>query len=135
MTKIKTMLFSLMATLGFAAPLALPVITHAQENDIIGGFCTGVENEDVADCAGGNTIDEQGLITKVINFLSLVVGVVAVVMIIVGGFKYITSGGDSGNVTGAKNTILYAIIGIIIVVLAQVIIRFVIGQTAEVVTP
>lgn len=135
MIKIKRMLFSMMATLGFALPLAVPVVVHAGENDIIGGFCTGVENEDVTDCAGGDTLDEQSLITTVINFLSLVVGVVAVIMIIIGGFKYITSGGDSGNVTGAKNTILYALIGIIIVVLAQVIIRFVIGQTADVITP
>lgn len=135
MIKIKRMLFSMMATLGFALPLAMPVVVHAADNDIIEGFCTGVENEDVTDCAGGDTLNEQSLIATVINFLSLVVGVVAVIMIIVGGFKYITSGGDSGNVTGAKNTILYALIGIIIVVLAQVIIRFVIGQTAEVITP
>ena len=46
-------------------------------------------------------------------------------MIVVGGLKYITSGGDSSNVTGAKNTILYAIIGLIIVALAQLLVRFV----------
>jgi hypothetical protein len=50
-------------------------------------------------------------------------------MIIWGGLKYITSGGDSGNVTGAKNTILYAIIGLIIVALAQFIVRFVLSKT------
>jgi hypothetical protein len=54
---------------------------------------------------------------------------VAVVMIIIGGLKYITSGGDSGNVTGAKNTILYAIIGLVIVALAQFIVRFVLSKT------
>ena len=51
--------------------------------------------------------------------------------VIIGGLKYITSGGDSGNVTGAKNTILYAVIGLIIVVLAQVIVRFVLVQTND----
>jgi len=52
-------------------------------------------------------------------------------MIIFGGFKYITSGGDAGGVTGAKNTILYAIVGLVIVALAQVIVRFVIGTVAQ----
>jgi hypothetical protein len=49
-------------------------------------------------------------------------------MIIVGGLKYITSGGDSGNVSGAKNTILYAIVGLVVVALAQIIVRFVLTR-------
>lgn len=69
-----------------------------------------------------------GIISTIVNLFSLVVGVVAVIMIIIGGLKYITSGGDSGNVTGAKNTILYAIIGLVVVALSQVIVRFVIEQ-------
>ena len=80
--------------------------------------------------------DEPGqkvnnLIAVIINVFSVVVGVVAVIMIIVGGFRYITSGGDSGNVTGAKNTILYAVIGLIIVALAQFVVKFVISKTTE----
>jgi hypothetical protein len=50
-------------------------------------------------------------------------------MILIGGFRYITSGGDSGNVSGAKNTILYAIVGLVIVALAQFIVRFVLSQS------
>lgn len=71
------------------------------------------------------------IITTVINIFSLVVGVISVVMIIIGGLKYITSGGDSGNVSGAKNTILYAIIGLVVVALAQVIVRFVLQRVTE----
>jgi len=73
-----------------------------------------------------NRVNE--IIKLVINFFSFIVGVVAVIMVIIGGFKYITSGGESSNVAGAKNTILYAIIGLIIVALAQVIVRFVLGK-------
>lgn len=69
-------------------------------------------------------------ITFVINMFSLVVGVVAVIMIIIAGFKYITSGGDSGNVTSAKNTILYAIIGLVVVALSQFIVKFILGRIA-----
>lgn len=68
------------------------------------------------------------IITTVINIFSLVVGVVSVIMIIIGGLKYITSGGEAGNVSGAKNTILYAIIGLVIVALSQVIVRFVLQR-------
>jgi hypothetical protein len=49
-------------------------------------------------------------------------------MIIVAGFRYITSGGKQESVTGAKNTILYAVIGLIIVALAQIIVRFVLNK-------
>jgi len=74
----------------------------------------------------------NSLIKQVVNIFSAVVGVVAVIMIIVGGFRYITSGGDTGNVTTAKNTILYAIIGLVVVVFAQFIVKFVLTRAADI---
>lgn len=70
----------------------------------------------------------NGIITTIINVFSIVVGIVAVIMIIFGGFKYITSGGDSGNITSAKNTIIYAVIGLVVVALAQFFVQFVLGK-------
>jgi cytochrome bd-type quinol oxidase subunit 2 len=70
-------------------------------------------------------------ISSIINILSVVVGVIAVIMIIVGGFRYITSGGASEKVTSAKNTIMYAVIGLIIVALSQVIVQFVLDQSVN----
>lgn len=92
---------------------------------------TGAEttDPDAADEPAAERI--QRIIRTVINIFSLVVGVVSVIMIIIGGLKYITSGGDSGNLSGAKNTILYAIIGLVIVALAQVIVRFVLERTTS----
>ena len=49
-------------------------------------------------------------------------------MIIVGGIRYITSGGDSGNISSAKNTIIYAVIGLIIVALAQILVHYVLSS-------
>jgi hypothetical protein len=69
------------------------------------------------------------MVKTVISLLSFVIGVVAVIMIIIGGFKYITSAGDAGKVTSAKNTILYAVIGLVVVALAQVIVRFVLQKS------
>ena len=73
----------------------------------------------------GAQSDVNNLVGKIINIFSVVVGIVAVIMIIVGGFKFITSGGDSGKVTSARNTIVYAIIGLVVVALAQVIVKYV----------
>lgn len=136
MSRIKRILITLSATLGLVAPAALPVTVFAQGNDIQGGLCEGAELEIGATCDSTTASDGEvnAFITNVINLFSLIVGIVAVIMIIIGGLKYITSGGDSGNVTGAKNTILYAVIGLIIVVLAQVIVRFVINQTNDIAT-
>jgi hypothetical protein len=56
-------------------------------------------------------------------------------MIIYGGFRYVTSGGNDASVSGAKNTIIYALIGLVIVALAQVIVHFVLAKALTVNTP
>ncbi len=127
---------TLLALFGFSGAAA------AQSPNPQGSICKGAatlqissETADTSECnsgADGDPADKvNSLITQIINIFSVIVGIVAVIFIIYGGFKYITSGGDSGNVTGAKNTILYAIIGLIIVALAQFIVRFVLSKTAE----
>jgi hypothetical protein len=80
-------------------------------------------------CSGGG--DLNGVIQTAVNIISAIVGVVAVVMIIVGGFKYITSAGDANKVSNAKNTVIYAIVGLVIVAVAQLIVHFVIKQSAD----
>ena len=57
--------------------------------------------------------------------------VTAVMMIIVGGFRYITSGGASDSVSSAKNTIIYAIVGLVVVALAQFIVQFVLNRVTS----
>lgn len=134
MKKILKKLSVAAATLMFAAvPLALPATAGAQ-SDIDGNLCAGA-NLDVTkkDCdASGADTTVNKLLSDVINIFSLVVGVVSVIMIIIGGLRYITSGGDSNNVSAAKNTILYAIVGLIIVALAQLIVRFVLSRATSV---
>lgn len=108
----------------FVAPL-VPATAYAQTKaDICEGVAITGGNCDPA--AAGTSV--ESVVRTVINLLSLIVGIVAVIMIIIGGLKYITSSGDSANVTSAKNTILYAIIGLVVVALAQVIVRFVLTK-------
>ncbi len=64
-----------------------------------------------------------------INVFSMIVGVAAIIMIIVGGLKYILSQGEGSNTASAKNTILYAIVGLVVVVMAQVIVKFVLAKS------
>lgn len=95
------------------------------------GVCEGVALVTGKSCddagAQGEAKDKvESTVQLVVNILSWIVGIAAVIMIIIGGFKYVTSSGDTGNVTSAKNTILFAVIGLVIVVLAQVIVNFVI---------
>ncbi len=134
--RLKMLVTSVAAMALTLVPLAAPVTVHAQDplnSQITQNLCSGV-NLDVTDT---NCRTEEGtatinnIIKQVINIFSLVVGVVAVVMIIVGGLKYITSGGDASSVSSAKNTILYAIIGLVIVALAQFIVRFVFGRLQQ----
>jgi uncharacterized membrane protein YozB (DUF420 family) len=67
----------------------------------------------------------NGIVTTVTNSLLFVVGTLSVVMIIVGGLRYVVSGGNSTSVTGAKNTILYAVVGLIVAFLAYAAINFI----------
>ena len=66
---------------------------------------------------------------NIVNIFSIIVGAVSVIMIIYGGFRYVISGGDSGRVGNAKNTLIYAIVGLVIVALAQLIVHFVLNQS------
>jgi len=115
--------------------------TNAQTVNIGQSLCAGANLDYSAinnpGACGTAQIESSGmqlnsLVTSVISLLSWAIGVVAVFMIIVGGFKYITSGGDTAGVTAAKNTILYAIIGLVIVALAQVIVKFILGRISTI---
>ena len=72
----------------------------------------------------------DGLIQKAINTLLFLIGSISVIMIILGGFKYVTSAGDTGKVTEAKNTIMYAAIGLVVAFLAYAIVAFIIDNVA-----
>jgi len=82
-----------------------------------------------AGCAtaqGQPTVDT--LIKSVLKILSWVVGVISIIMIIIAGFFYVTSNGDTNKIGTAKNTLIYAIVGIVVVAFAQAIVQFVLGR-------
>ena len=80
-------------------------------------------------------IGDNGVFTQLTSIALAIVGALSVTMLIWGGVRYIISGGDSKKITDAKNTILYAIIGLIIAVLAYAIVRFVLNTIGSYSTP
>jgi len=135
-----TYLFIVLAML-FTLFYFLTSVASAQGVNIAQSLCAGANLDygavnNSGACGSGqveaSTVQLNNLVTSIISLLSWAIGVVAVFMIIVGGFKYITSGGDSAGVTAAKNTILYAIIGLVIVALSQLIVRFILGRLTTV---
>ncbi len=139
--KLKTIILHLSVLSLFLLPVLAVGSVAAQEetpvdsNTIPNAVCQGADLQFKADpgtCSTDADVNGENkvnnLIKQVINIFSIVVGIVAVIMIIYGGFRYITSGGDSGNVTTAKNTILYALVGLLIVVFAQVVVKFILTK-------
>lgn len=76
-----------------------------------------------------------GWVYTIINWVLIAVGIICVVFIIIGGIRYATSGGDAEKVKSAKNTILYALIGLVIAILANVIVQIVFQVTGTIVAP
>lgn len=116
--------------------LAAPAFAQTAQQQINNGLCAGTnlqfsDNPGACQTGPDATAKFNQIIKTIINLLSVIVGVIAVVMIIVGGLRYITSGGSDSSVTSAKNTILYAVIGLIIVALSQVIVRFILGKVTQ----
>lgn len=134
--KIKSLLLTL-TTLSFVAVPALaaaPAYAQVTQDQINGNVCSGTnfdlrDGGNISDCGDTTQANFNTLLAKIINIFSAIVGVIAVIMIIVGGLRYITSGGDTSHVSTAKTTIIYALVGLVIVALAQLIVHFVLNQS------
>lgn len=108
-------------------PAATLVASHAAFAGTEGSVRTGLD----ATGASAGSGDLTSIFHKVTNILFIIIGALAVIMLIIGGIMYVTSAGDSKRVESAKNTILYAIIGIVIAVFAGAIVNFVLTQTGH----
>lgn len=73
-------------------------------------------------------LGKNSIIYRITQLVIMATGIVSVVMIIIGGFRYVTSAGDSNGTKGAKDTILYAVVGLIVALFAQVIVTFVLSK-------
>ncbi len=107
-----------------ASMLALPSYASTAVTE---DACKGHEEEFPDLCKKGTEADMMKVVGNVLNAVYGLVGIIAVVFVIIGGFKYTTSQGDPGKVQQAKNTIMFALIGLVVSVSAFAITSFILG--------
>lgn len=105
------------------------VATGNANNGATGVITDGVGVGSTGACSSQAASTVNKLIKTALNILSFIIAVAAVIMIMVGGFKFVTSQGESSNIASARNTIIYAIIGLVVAALAQIIVRFVLTKS------
>lgn len=127
--KITLAFSALVLSGGMTLAVALPVNAVSCDSGVGKGVALTDENGLCEDTGQGSD-SLSAVIKKVIDIFSILVGSISVIMVIIGGFRYVVSNGDSNGVSGAKNTILYAIVGLVIVLFAQVIVRFVLTNVS-----
>ena len=127
MKKLKTIILS--AVIASFTVFGVASLTPS----VVSAACTGT----AAQCAGqgagtantgGNNLNQS--IRIVVNMLLFLLGAISVIVIVIAGIKYVTSDGDASKIKSAKDTILYAVVGLIIALLAFAIVNWVISQFA-----
>lgn len=116
-------------TLGIIGGMALPLtapLASAQGTDPLNTACSSASASNSPLCQNRTTDRVTPFIKTLVNALLFVIGAVSVVVIIISGIFYLTSMGDSTAIAKAKNTLLYAIIGLVVALLAYPIANFVI---------
>ena len=125
--RMKRNLIAYFGTIGIVTATIFNVViapfSFAFERSMLDG-ANAAKGVDQATTLFGNT----GIFTTISNVMLFLVGAISVIMVIIGGMRYVISGGNSGNITAAKNTILYAVVGLVISIMAYAIINFVIGS-------
>ena len=126
--KIKSMrLVVAMTIAGVVGPLstmAAPVFAEPIEADACNNLEPGTIAYESNGCGDGGSDQLPTVIQNILDSVILVSGIVAVVFVVIGGVQYMTSAGDPGKVKKARDTILYACIGLVICVLAFVIVNW-----------
>jgi len=129
-------IFALSIGMIIIMPLAVNmVVPHKAQAALFGGSkgqaCGGVALDGATTTCEDNSVRLSNIVKNGLNVFTAVVGIISIIFIIIGGVKYITSSGEANNITSAKNTIMYSIVGLIVVALAQVIVKFVLNKVTE----
>lgn len=126
MKNIKQFIVVALITIGVGV-FALP--THAGAVNVITAACSSSSNKDSAICQNQNA-SIKTTIGAIVNTLIFLTGVAAVIVIIIGGLRYTTSAGNEKSIEGAKNMILYAVVGLVLAFAAYAIVNWVIKAFA-----
>ena len=123
--KLKSILIStlMVAVMVFG----VSIIYQTGNTEIAGAINSEITSGMNATSAGTSTPTDANVVIKnVTNIMFFIIGAVSVIMLIYGGIRYTTSGGNTNSVTAAKNTVIYSIVGLVISILAYAIVNFVV---------
>jgi hypothetical protein len=112
--------------LALGVSLALPVLAPSTANAQFDKGLQDGANSSKGKDQQAELFGDDGIFKTITNVLLFIIGAISVIMLIIGGIRYTVSNGDSAAVTSAKNTILYAVIGIVVAILAYALVNFVI---------
>ena len=129
-TRLKQILSSLLIipimALGVSAALQINNVNVVRATDMtLSGGVSSSQGHDVPEDLADDVFK------NVVNILLFIIGAVSVIMLIYGGIRYTTSGGNANSVTAAKNTIMYSIIGLVVAILAFAVVQFVVNQVMD----
>ncbi len=132
-SKLNLLVIAILVT-GFVGFSALASSPTSAVNDGATKACEGLSELGVECDSGSGTAQEvaSGPIRTVVGLLSFAVGVACVLMIIYGAFRIVTSGGNSDSVKSGRTTIIYALVGLVLVLLANVIVSFTYQQAKDI---
>lgn len=129
------MLKRFVARISFIAALlalvAVPVTVSAATFDLHNNVnCAGAGDSTVCQTTASDdpVSGKNGVLRNVTRLIAVIAGIAAAVIMVLGGIKYITSNGDAQAVSRAKSTIIFAAVGLVVIVAAQWIIGFVISK-------
>ena len=112
--------------LSLVVPAVAPVAVNAANSTIANGA-----NSAKGDGQQSNLDGNTGVFKTISDVMLYIIGAISVIMLIIGGIRYVVSAGEQAAVTSAKNTILYSIVGIIVAIVAYAVVNFVITSFAE----
>jgi len=123
MSKIKHILIAL--ALIVSAGVAVVAIEPVAAINVFDDACTVNPNATICQSSGDTT---DTVVSPIVSMLLTVLGAISIIVIIVGGIMYAVSAGDPGKAKKAKDTILYAVVGLVVAMLAYGIVAFVVGE-------
>lgn len=126
-----TIIFSPGSIVALSAPGNYYIVSSASQD----AACAGLKEIDNAQGCGTKGAGVDNIVAAAVTILSFVAGIAAIIMVVIAGFKYITSNGDAGKVSSAKTTLIYALIGIGIAAIAQVLVHFAVNTAVNSNTP
>ncbi len=132
---MKKIFFAVLAgsTLLFMTVFLSPQPANAAQVDVFEKVCSSGSDatacKEKASVKNDNPIyGKDGALTKIINLLSIIVGIAAIIGIMYAGLRFITSGNNPQQVTTARESVLYAVVALIVAATAQLLVRFIIGR-------